>query len=761
MTPIARLPRVRIALITLLLAALSASASQYRYAITKLGIEDFSEAFAINDRGEVTLRTAVQSTQSQTAAVYFNQTLKLVPNLPGSNAIFPSALNQIGHVAGTSFFPAGQGARGFFYDQTSTRDLGILSGGTSTAIHGINDTDALAGSIEFPTSARAFVKVGTVVTELNGLGGQRTAATDINNFGQVIGYSSLAGSDGTLHGFLYSAGTTTDLFVATGGVISHPLAINDAGVIVGRSATNTPFKYKNGITSILNAGVGFSAANAINDYNEVVGSTQISIDSSRAFYQTDGQIVIDLNHMVALSDGVAPGFTSLETAVGINNRGWIVGQGYYWDGAKLSLQAYLLVPQIPAFAPTFTGPPGSFSSVWAVSLETSTPGAVIRYTTDGSIPTALKGALYKGFFVISQTTTVKAVAFGSGYAESAVSSQVYTYIPPPQRLDSFTLLNADTGLPIPGLFETLVNGMVIDLGKLPTRRIAIRANTIPETVGSVRFAFSGNANFRTESEKPYALWADKSGTYTPATPAPGDYTLTGTPYTGAGATGTAGMALTVRFTVTDADTVRPSTPTGLFAVTLLPTEVTLRWNPSSDNVGVTGYEVIQNGISKGVAERTIRTLTGLTPNTSYVLAVRARDAAGNWSDTASLFNVTTPATILSVDGVSLIDVDTGLPIAGYNPIANGAVISRASLPTTRLNLLVRTNPMVVGSVKLKLDSTTKTESLAPYAYFGDVNGKLNAGSISNGTHTFTATPYSGGSATGTAGTPLTITFTIQ
>jgi hypothetical protein len=61
-----------------------------------------------------------------------------------------------------------------------------------------------------------------------------------------------------------------------------------------------------------------------------------------------------------------------------------------------------------------------------------------------------------------------------------------------------------------------------------------------------------------------------------------------------------------------------------------------------------------------------------------------------------------------------------------------------------------------------LDSAAfKVESVAPYAYFGDTNGNYNAGSISTASHTFSATPFSGSGATGTAGTALTITFKIQ
>jgi len=51
---------------------------------------------------------------------------------------------------------------------------------------------------------------------------------------------------------------------------------------------------------------------------------------------------------------------------------------------------------------------------------------------------------------------------------------------------SFTLINADTDKPI-GQFELLKDGAVLDLAKLPTKNLNIRANTLPAKVGSVQF----------------------------------------------------------------------------------------------------------------------------------------------------------------------------------------------------------------------------------------------------------------------------------
>ncbi|WP_240418519.1 fibronectin type III domain-containing protein [Paenibacillus periandrae] len=79
------------------------------------------------------------------------------------------------------------------------------------------------------------------------------------------------------------------------------------------------------------------------------------------------------------------------------------------------------------------------------------------------------------------------------------------------------------------------------------------------------------------------------------------------------------------------DTSAPSDP--IVNVTgRTPNSITLSWTAATDNVGVTGYDVY-NGNNKLVSLTANANLgyavTGLYPNTTYILAVKARDAAGN------------------------------------------------------------------------------------------------------------------------------------
>jgi hypothetical protein len=76
-------------------------------------------------------------------------------------------------------------------------------------------------------------------------------------------------------------------------------------------------------------------------------------------------------------------------------------------------------------APTFSPPGRSFNDSVTVTLTTTTAGASIHYTTDGSTPTT-SSAVYSAPLVLTQTTTVKAMAAASGMANSTVASATYT-----------------------------------------------------------------------------------------------------------------------------------------------------------------------------------------------------------------------------------------------------------------------------------------------------------------------------------------------
>ena len=89
------------------------------------------------------------------------------------------------------------------------------------------------------------------------------------------------------------------------------------------------------------------------------------------------------------------------------------------------------------------------------------------------------------------------------------------------------------------------------------------------------------------------------------------------------------------------DTQAPTAPSSLAASNVTQTTLTLSWNASTDNVGVTGYDVFQGSTNLGSVTGTSTNITGLSPATAYSFKVRAHDAAGNNSGFSNTVNVTT------------------------------------------------------------------------------------------------------------------------
>jgi len=69
---------------------------------------------------------------------------------------------------------------------------------------------------------------------------------------------------------------------------------------------------------------------------------------------------------------------------------------------------------------------GIYNSAQDVAIASVTPGALIRYTTDGSMPSETSGTLYSGLVQIDSTTTLRAIAYESGWTDSNVTTGTYT-----------------------------------------------------------------------------------------------------------------------------------------------------------------------------------------------------------------------------------------------------------------------------------------------------------------------------------------------
>jgi mannan endo-1,4-beta-mannosidase len=103
------------------------------------------------------------------------------------------------------------------------------------------------------------------------------------------------------------------------------------------------------------------------------------------------------------------------------------------------------------------------------------------------------------------------------------------------------------------------------------------------------------------------------------------------------------------------DTQAPTAPTNLASPSQTSTSVNLTWTASTDNIGVTGYDIYRGTTLVGSTASTSYTVAGLAANTTYSFTVRAKDAAGNVSAESSALSATTSK-----------DSDTQAPTAPAN-----------------------------------------------------------------------------------------------
>jgi len=97
-----------------------------------------------------------------------------------------------------------------------------------------------------------------------------------------------------------------------------------------------------------------------------------------------------------------------------------------WTTSPIATGTYTLT----ALAPQFSLQSGSFNSTQLISMSCPTEGTEIRYTTNGITPT-IASTLYSTPISVSATTTLKAVAFKTGWTASSITTATYTIILPP------------------------------------------------------------------------------------------------------------------------------------------------------------------------------------------------------------------------------------------------------------------------------------------------------------------------------------------
>jgi len=210
-------------------------------------------------------------------------------------------------------------------------DLGTLGGSTSDPF-AINEAGQVIGTSHIAGDAErhAFVWESGVMTDLGTLGGNESFARAINEAGQVVGFTGTANYHN--HAFLWEDEVMIDLlgtFVEDNWGVgdSYAGAINEAGQVLGGidllGERDIAFVWEGGVTTLLTLGGFNSYAARINEAGQVIGYAD-TVDSSQHAFVWEGGVMTDL--------GTFGGNES--RAVAINEAGQVVGYAWLAKGSE-------------------------------------------------------------------------------------------------------------------------------------------------------------------------------------------------------------------------------------------------------------------------------------------------------------------------------------------------------------------------------------------------------------------------------------------
>ena len=213
------------------------------------------------------------------------------------------------------------------------------------------------------------------------------------------------------------------------------------------------------------------------------------------------------------------------------------------------------------------------------------------------------------------------------------------------------------------------------------------------------------------------------------------------------------------------DLTAPSTPANVTATATLPGLVSLAWDPSTDNSGVTSYQITRDGTLVGTVAGTVTTFSDATvsPSTTYQYTVVALDGAGNASAPSDPAPVTTPSTVthLFSDGFESGDLSAWTSTAGLTvqttttqsgsfaalaSTTNGNTYAKVTLPGTYSDAYARTwvNLLSTASQVNLLRMRTAADSSIGYLYVTP-SGNLGFHNDATATNTTSATQILPGS----------------
>ncbi|MDR4999842.1 chitobiase/beta-hexosaminidase C-terminal domain-containing protein [Brevibacillus parabrevis] len=200
-------------------------------------------------------------------------------------------------------------------------------------------------------------------------------------------------------------------------------------------------------------------------------------------------------------------------------------------------ESYTILPLPQVATPTATPSSGAVLVGTPVTLQTTTPGATIYYTTDGNTPTTSSN-VYSTPIPINSAVTIKAIAVKAGMTDSAVMSESYTITPLPQPQVATPTATPSSGAVLVGTpvtLQTTTPGATIYYttdGNTPTTSSNVYSTPIPinSAVTIKAIAVLGGMTDSTVMSESYTILPLPQVATPTATPSSGAI-LVGTPVT--------------------------------------------------------------------------------------------------------------------------------------------------------------------------------------------------------------------------------------
>lgn len=225
--------------------------------------------------------------------------------------------------------------------------------------------------------ALAGMAQGQTIERLESLGGAGSIAYDINDLGQIVGESLLAG-DVVTRATIWNNGVASDLGGLSAGDNSVAWAINNLGVAVGSNdlsnGERTAAHFQGGSVTNLGATIGSqgnSVAWDINDSGVVVGQAPINPGFAKGFVWDPAS--------GAQAVGTLPGYMGGANKA-INNSGTIVGHSFFFGDPDV---ATLATPDGRGGYDAFAIGPAGFNVSFATAVSDS--GIVVGHTNGAGL----------------------------------------------------------------------------------------------------------------------------------------------------------------------------------------------------------------------------------------------------------------------------------------------------------------------------------------------------------------------------------------